>query len=100
MECLQVARYTTSPNNKTTPLATRFVQTLRISDQMSNVRRSQTLRNTRSSMPGGSVTSKATALDDLGVLHEEGSTVPSNIEAQLRSEIFERERANDKVRTP
>lgn len=51
-------------------------------------------------MPGGSVTSKATALDDLGVLHEEGSTVPSNIEAQLRSEIFERERANDKVRTP
>jgi hypothetical protein len=74
-----------------------------IMPEMSNVRRSHTLRNTRSSMPAGHVTSKATALDDLGVLQEERSGAQNNIdtiEAQLRSEIFDRERANDKVRIP
>lgn len=52
-------------------------------------------------MPGGPVVSKATALDDLGVLQEERSGALGNIgttEAQLRSEIFDRERDNDKVR--
>jgi len=53
-------------------------------------------------MPAAHVISKATASDDLGVLQEERSTVPSSIEAievELRAEIFEKERANDKVRT-
>lgn len=45
--------------------------------------------------------SKVAAIDDLGVLQEERSMAPRNIEtieAQLRSEIFEKERANDRVR--
>ena len=52
-------------------------------------------------MPAAHVISKATALDDLGVLQEERSSVPSSIEAievHLRAEILEKERANDKVR--
>ena len=52
-------------------------------------------------MPAAHVISKATGLDDLGVLQEERSSVPSSIETievQLRAQIFEKERANDKVR--
>lgn len=52
-------------------------------------------------MPGGNVLAKVAAIDDLGVLQEERTTAPRNIdsmEANLRSEIFEKERANDKVR--
>lgn len=52
-------------------------------------------------MPGGNVLAKVAAIDDLGVLQEERTTAPGTIdsmEAKLRSEIFEKERANDKVR--
>lgn len=52
-------------------------------------------------MPGGNVLTKVAAIDDLGVLQEERTTAPISIdsmEAKLRSEIFEKERANDKVR--
>lgn len=51
-------------------------------------------------MPASNVLTKVAAIDDLGVLQEERTTAPRNInslEAQLRSEIFEKERANDKV---
>lgn len=51
-------------------------------------------------MPGGNVLAKVAAIDDLGVLQEERTIAPGNIdsmEAKLRSEIFEKERANDKV---
>jgi hypothetical protein len=62
------------------------------------MRRSQTLRNTRSSVPGNS--GLARPVDDLGVVHEDRATAPPNIdnlEASLRSEVFEKGRDNDKV---
>lgn len=65
-----------------------------------SMRRSQTLKNNRSSMPGGNPIARLGAVDDLGVLSEERITSirgMDNIEAELRSVIFEKERANDKV---
>lgn len=65
------------------------------------MRRSHTLRGTRTSMPAGNVLQKVAAIDDLGVLSEERAPNLRNIdnvEAELRSVIFEKERANDKVR--
>ena len=60
------------------------------------MRRSHTVRNTRSSLPSGPQTT-----DDLGVLQEGRPTTSNNmdsLEASLRSEIFEKERENDRVR--
>lgn len=51
-------------------------------------------------MPAGNVLQKVAAIDDLGVLSEERTTNLRNIdnvEAELRSTIFEKERVNDKV---
>ncbi|KAF8324067.1 hypothetical protein DL93DRAFT_2162155 [Clavulina sp. PMI_390] len=52
-------------------------------------------------MPGGNVLSKAGTTDSLVALHEEKIAASNDIgalEGKLRSEIFEKERANDKLK--
>ncbi|KAF9515947.1 hypothetical protein BS47DRAFT_1327902 [Hydnum rufescens UP504] len=59
------------------------------------MRRSHTVRTTRSSLPTGPQTT-----DDLGTLQEVRAPASHNIElleASLRSEIFEKERENDRL---
>lgn len=56
-------------------------------------------------MPGNNILGKLAPVDDLDVLHEDrplnvNSGTMDSLEARLRSEIFETERANDKVSSP